>query len=232
MDLIWGGFREALRLVLTGDPEVWEITLLTLQVSGAALLVALLLGLPAAALLAFSRFPGRHLLASAVNAGMGLPPVVVGLVVTIFLWRSGPLGFLEILYTPSAMVLAQTIIALPIFTGLAMAALQALNPRLRLQLLALGASQLQAVALLLYEARGALLAAVMAAGGRLLAEVGAVLMVGGNIRHLTRVLTTATVLETSMGKFETAIALGIILLALSFALNAGLTAVQQRGRRP
>ncbi|MGH7378131.1 MAG: ABC transporter permease, partial [Candidatus Methylomirabilales bacterium] len=143
-----------------------------------------------------------------------------------------PLGFLEILYTPSAMVLAQTIIALPIVTGLAMAALQALNPRLRLQLLALGASRLQVVALLLYEARAALLAAVMAAGGRLLAEVGAVLMVGGNIRGLTRVLTTATVLETSMGKFETAIALGIILLTLAFALNAALTAVQQRGRRP
>jgi len=232
MGLIWDGLQEALRLVLTGDPEVWEITLLSLRVSGTALLIALLLGLPAAALLAFGRFPGRALSVSAVNAGMGLPPVVVGLLVTILLWRSGPLGFLEILYTPSAMILAQTIIALPIVTGLAMAALQALNPRLRLQLLALGASPVQAAALLLYEARGALLAAVMAAGGRLLAEVGAVLMVGGNIRHLTRVLTTATVLETSMGKFETAIALGLILLTLAFALNAALTAVQQRGRRP
>ena len=232
MDLIWQGIRESLRLVLTGDPEVWEITLLSLRVSGTALLVALLLGLPAAALLAFGRFPGRGLFVSAVNAGMALPPVVVGLVVTILLWRSGPLGFLEILYTPSAMVLAQAIIAFPIVTGLAMAALQALNPRLRLQLLALGASRLQAVALLLYEARVALLAVVMAAAGRLLAEVGAVLMVGGNLRHLTRVLTTATVLETSMGKFETAIALGIILLALAFALNAALTSVQQRGRRP
>lgn len=232
MEIIWEGTRQALRLVLTGDPEVWEITLLSLRVSGTALLIALLLGLPAAALLAFGRFPGRGLFASAVNAGMALPPVVVGLVVTILLWRSGPLGFLEILYTPSAMVLAQGIIALPIVTGLAMAALQALNPRLRLQLLALGASPLQAVILLLYEARGALLAAVMAAGGRLLAEVGAVLMVGGNLRHLTRVLTTATVLETSMGQFETAIALGIILLTLAFGLNAALTSVQQRGRRP
>ncbi len=232
MEIIWEGMRQALRLVLTGDPEVWEITLLSLRVSGTALLIALLLGLPAAALLAFGRFPGRGLFASAVNAGMALPPVVVGLVVTILLWRSGPVGFLEILYTPSAMVLAQGIIALPIVTGLAMAALQALNPRLRLQLLALGASPLQAVILLLYEARGALLAAVMAAGGRLLAEVGAVLMVGGNLRHLTRVLTTATVLETSMGQFETAIALGIILLTLAFGLNAALTSVQQRGRRP
>lgn len=232
MDVIWEGTRQALRLVLTGDPEVWRITLLTLRVSGTALLIALGLGLPAAAVLALGRFPGRRLLASAMNAGMGLPPVVVGLVVTILLWRSGPLGFLELLYTPSAMVLAQTIIALPIVTGLGMAALQAVNPRLRLQLLALGASRLQVVALLLYEARAALLTAVMAAGGRLLAEVGAVLMVGGNIRGLTRVLTTATVLETSMGKFETAIALGIILLTLAFALNAALTAVQQRGRRP
>jgi len=232
MDIIWEGTRQALRLVLTGDPEVWRITLLTLRVSGAALLFALGLGLPADALLALGRFPGRRLLASAVNTGMGLPPVVVGLVVTILLWRSGLLGFLELLYTPSAMILAQTIIALPIVTGLAMAALQGLNPRLRLQLLALGASRLQAVALLLYEARAALLAAVMAAAGRLLAEVGAVLMVGGNIRGLTRVLTTATVLETSMGKFETAIALGIILLALAFALNAALTSVQQWARRP
>lgn len=232
MDVIWEGTRQALRLVLTGDPEVWRITLLTLRVSGTALLIALGLGLPAAAVLALGRFPGRRLLASAVNAGMGLPPVVVGLVVTILLWRSGPLGFLELLYTPSAMILAQTIIALPIVTGLGMAALQAVNPRLRLQLLALGASRLQVVALLLYEARAALLATVMAAAGRLLAEVGAVLMVGGNIRGLTRVLTTATVLETSMGKFETAIALGIILLTLAFALNAALTAVQQRGRRP
>ena len=232
MDVIWEGTRQALRLVLTGDPEVWRITLLTLRVSGTALLIALCLGLPAAAVLALGRFPGRRLLASAVNAGMGLPPVVVGLVVTILLWRSGPLGFLELLYTPSAMVLAQTVIALPIVTGLGMAALQAVNPRLRLQLLALGASRLQVVALLLYEARAALLAAVMAAAGRLLAEVGAVLMVGGNIRGLTRVLTTATVLETSMGKFETAIALGIILLTLAFALNAALTSLQQRARRP
>ena len=232
MDILFEGTREAIRLVLTGDREVWQITLLTLRVSGTALLIALALGLPAAALLALTRFPGRRLLASAVNAGMGLPPVVVGLVVMIFLWRSGPLGFLELLYTAGAMVLAQAIIALPIVTGLAMAALQGLNPRLRLQLLALGASPVQAVALLLYEARAALLAAVMAAAGRLLAEVGAVLIVGGNIRGLTRVLTTATVLETSMGKFETAIALGIILLALAFALNAALTSVQQRARRP
>jgi len=231
MDILLEGTREAIRLVLSGDPEVWEIALLTLRVSGTALLIALALGLPLSALLALGRFPGRALFASAVNTGMGLPPVVVGLVVTILLWRSGPLGFLELLYTPSAMILAQAIIALPIVTGLAMAALQGLNPRLRLQLLALGASPLQAVALLLYEARAALLAAVMAAAGRLLAEVGAVLMVGGNIRGLTRVLTTATVLETSMGKFDTAIALGIILLTLAFALNAALTSLQQRGRR-
>lgn len=187
------------------------------------------LGIPVGALLALNRFPGRGFIVSLVNTGMGLPPVVVvGLFVTIFLWRNSLLGFLELLYTPGAMVLAQVVIAFPIVAGLTLAALQALNPRLRLQLLALGASRVQLVLLLLREARLPLMVAVMAGFGSVISEVGAVLMVGGNIKGQTRVLTTATVLETRMGNFEVAIALSILLLVLTFSVNFALTRIQQR----
>ena len=226
--MIWQGITKAFWLLVAGDPEVLHITLLSLQVSGSATLCALILGLPAGALLALSRFPGRGFIVSLVNTGMGLPPVVVGLFVTIFLWRNSLLGFLELLYTPGAMVLAQVVIAFPIVAGLTLAALQALNPRLRLQLLALGASRVQLMLLLLREARLPLLAAVMAGFGSVISEVGAVLMVGGNIKGQTRVLTTATVLETRMGNFEMAIALGILLLVLTFSVNFVLTRIQQR----
>ena len=228
MELILQGIAKAFRLLLTGDPEVLGITLLSLKVSGLATFLALLSGIPTGALLALTRFPGRSLAISLVNTGMGLPPVVVGLFVTILLWRGSILGFLELLYTPSAMILAQVVIAFPIVAGLTLAALQSLNPKLRLQLLALGASRLQLVLLLLREARLPLLAAVMAGFGGVISEVGAVLMVGGNIRGQTRVLTTATVLETRMGNFEVAIALGVLLLLLTFAVNLILTRVQQR----
>jgi tungstate transport system permease protein len=167
---------------------------------------------------------------SLVNTGMGLPPVVVGLFVTIFLWRSGPLGLLELLYTPTAIVIAQLVIAGPIVTGLTMTAVQQVNPRLRLQLVGLGASRLQVVWLLLKEARLPLLAAVMAGFGAVISEIGASIMVGGNIYRQTRVLTTATVLETSKGNFEMAIALSLLLLLLTFAVNWALTWIQQRGR--
>jgi tungstate transport system permease protein len=159
---------------------------------------------------------------------MGLPPVVVGLFVSIFLWRSGPLGLLELLYTPTAMVIAQLVIAFPIVAGLTMAAFQTLNPNLSLQLLGIGASKLQLLWLLCKEARLPLLAAVMAGFGGVISEVGASMMVGGNIRGQTRVLTTATVLETGKGNFEIAIALGLILLILTFAVNFLLTHIQQR----
>ena len=228
MELIWSGIIRAVRLLLTGDPEVLEITLLSLKVSGSATLVALLLGIPLGAVLALIRFRGRGLVISLVNTGMGLPPVVVGLFVTILLWRSSLLGFLGLLYTPAAMIIAQVVIAFPIVAGLTLAALQSLNPRLRLQLLALGASSLQVVLLLLREARLPLLAAVMAGFGGVISEVGAVLMVGGNIKGHSRVLTTATVLETRMGNFETAIALGILLLLLTFTVNLILTRIQQQ----
>ena len=181
--------------------------------------------------LALTRFPGRGLVVSLVNTGMGLPPVVVGLFVSILLWRSGPLGFLELLYTPSAIVLAQLVIAAPVVTGLTLAAVQQVPDAFRLQMLALGASRLQLVLVLTREARLPMLAALMAGFGAVISEVGASLMVGGNIRGQTRVLTTATVLETGKGNFDVAIALSVLLLALTFLVNWALTWIQQR-RRP
>ena len=230
MELIWQGTKQAILLLVRGDPEVLRIALLSLQVSGTATLLSLLVGIPFGTVLALTRFPGRNFAMSLVNTGMGLPPVVVGLFVTIFLWRSGPLGLLELLYTPTAIVIAQLVIAAPIVTGLTVAAVQQLNPRLRLQLVGLGASRLQVVWLLLNEARLPLLAAVMAGFGAVISEIGAAIMVGGNIYRQTRVLTTATVLETSKGNFDMAIALSFLLLLLAFAVNWALTWIQQRGR--
>jgi len=230
MELIWQGTKQAILLLVRGDPEVLGIALLSLQVSGTATLLSLLVGIPLGTVLALTRFPGRNFAMSLVNTGMGLPPVVVGLFVTIFLWRSGPLGLLELLYTPTAIVIAQLVIAAPIVTGLTVAAVQQLNPRLRLQLVGLGASRLQVVWLLLKEARLPLLAAVMAGFGAVISEIGAAIMVGGNIYRQTRVLTTATVLETSKGNFDMAIALSLLLLLLAFAVNWALTRIQQRGR--
>ena len=230
MELIWQGIKEAIRLILSGDPGVLQITWLSLQISGSATLFSLLVGIPAGVGLALAKFPGRGLLIALVNTGMGLPPVVVGLFVSIFLWRSGPLGSLGLLYTPTAIVIAQFVIAAPIVVGLTVAAMQQLNPKLRLQLLALGASRWQLLWLLMREARLPLLAAVMAGFGGVISEVGASMMVGGNLLGQTRVLTTATVLETGKGNFDVAIALSLILLALVFGVNYLLTWVQQRGR--
>src|SRR5574341_1889248 len=230
MELIWQGTKQAILLFVRGDPEVLGIALLSLQISGGATLRSLLGGIPIGMVLALTRFPGRAFCLALVNTGMGLPPVVVGLFISIFLWRSGPLGFLDLLYTPTAIVIAQLVIAAPIVTGLTMTAVQQLNPRLRLQLVGLGASRLQVVWLLLKEARLPLLAAVMAGFGAVISEIGASIMVGGNIYRQTRVLTTATVLETSKGNFDMAIALSILLLLLTFAVNMALTLIQQRGR--
>ena len=228
MGLIWEGIKQAFWLILTADSELLGITLLSLQISGAATLLSLVTGIPLGIGVALTRFPGRSLVVSLINTGMGLPPVVVGLFVSIFLWRSGPLGFLELLYTPTAMIIAQVIIAFPIVAGLTMAAFQTLNPNLSLQLLGIGASRPQLLWLLCREARLPLLAAVMAGFGGVISEVGASMMVGGNIRGQTRVLTTATVLETGKGNFEIAISLGLILLILTFAVNVLLTHIQQR----
>jgi len=228
LDVLVEGVRQAVALLLGGDREILGVLWLSLQVSSAATLIALLLGIPAGAVLALSRFPGRTLVVSAVNTGMGLPPVVVGLFVTILLWRSGPLGGWEILYTPAAIILAQAVIASPIVTGITLAAVQNVPAKFRLQLIALGASRPQMVWVTLREARLPMLAAVMAGFGGVISEIGASLMVGGNIKGQTRTLTTAMVLETGKGNFEIAIALSILLLLLVFGINWALTAIQQR----
>ncbi len=230
MDLIWEGTHKAFALLFGFDPEVWAITWLSIKISGSATVISLLLGIPLGIALALTRFPGRSLAVALVNTGMGLPPVVVGLFVSIFLWRSGPLGFLDLIYSPTAMVIAQIIIAFPIVAGLTMATFQSLDPNLALQLLGIGASKRQLLWLLSKEARLPLLAAVMAGFGGVISEVGASMMVGGNIRGHTRVLTTATVLETGKGNFDVAIALSLILLALTFLINWFLTRLQQRGQ--
>jgi tungstate transport system permease protein len=213
------------------DTEIWQITLLSLEVAGLSTLISLIIGLPLGTWLALGKFHGRSFLMSIVNTGMGLPPVVVGLFVALMLWRSGPLGDLKLIYTPAAIVIAQVIISFPVVTGLTAAALQALDPRLRLQLLGLGASTTQMVLMLWREARLPLLAALMAAFGAVISEVGASMMVGGNIRGQTRVLTTAIVLETGKGNFNIAIALGLLLLTITFLVNWALTVIQQRGAK-
>ncbi len=230
MELIVEGILTALKLIVSLDSEVVAITLLSLKISCSATLISLLIGIPAGSLLALAEFPGRRLIISLVNTGMGLPPVVVGLFVTIFLWRNGPLGFLEILYTPLAMIAAQAVIATPIVTGITNAAIQSLPANLKLQVLALGATRCQMVWILVREARLPLLAAVMAGFGGVISEVGASIMVGGNIKGQTRVLTTATVMETGKGNFDVAIALSILLLLLAFGVNYALTVIQQRER--
>jgi len=213
------------------NSEIFDITLLSLQVSAIATVISLLLGLPLGTWLALGNFRGRSFILSIVNTGMALPPVVVGLVVAMLLWRSGPLGNLRLIYTPIAIIIAQTVIAAPVVTGLTAAALEALDPRLQQQLLGLGASRGQMVLYLWREARLPLLAALMAGFGSVISEVGASMMVGGNIRGQTRVLTTAIVLETSKGEFGQALALSTLLLVLTYLINLALTWIQQKGRR-
>lgn len=232
MDLILSGMVDAFRLLIGRDPEAMRIILLSLQVSGSATILSTLIGVPLGTLLALVAFPGRRAAISLVNTGMGMPPVVVGLFVSIMLWRSGPFGLLELMYTPVAMVIAQVVIATPIITAISMAAVGQLDPKLRLQMLGLGASRWQLLWVLLKEARLPLLAAIMAGFGGVISEVGAVMMVGGNIPGYTQVLTTATVTETSKGNFALAIALSIILLLLAYVVNLTLTLLQQRGRTP
>ncbi len=217
--------------MLFNNPDVWEITVLSLKVSGLATLISLVMALPFGTLLGLARFPGRSFILSVVNTGMALPPVVVGLAVAMALWRSGPFGDLHLIYTPTAIIIAQVIISCPVVTGLTAAALQQIDPQLQLQLLGLGASRLQMVLQLWREARLPLLAALMAGFGSVISEVGASMMVGGNIRHQTRVLTTAIVLETNKGEFSSAIALGILLLIITFLINYALTWIQQRGAK-
>ncbi len=232
MPVMTEGLKEAVRLLVTLDPEVMEITLRTIQVSGTGTFISVLIGIPTGAFLALKTFFGRGFLVSLVNFGMGLPPVVVGLATWLTLTRYGPLGMLNLLYSPTAMIIAQAIIASPIVAGLTLAAIQSVNPKLKLQIIALGANRIQYLLLLLWEARLGILSAVIAGFGGVISEVGASMMVGGNVRGYTRVLTTATVLEVSKGKFELACALSIILLILTFTIMWVLSYLQQRGKNP
>lgn len=225
---LWDGFQEALRLILRGDANLRDIAIRTVLVSGTATLLAMLVGVPVGYGLARARFRGRTLVLGLVNTGMGMPPVVIGLIVWLMLVRSGPLGEMELIYTKRAMVIAQFIIAVPLVIGFTSAAVQALPPQLPDLLASLGAGRLRSLWLLGREARLGLLAAIMAGFGGVVSEVGASMTVGGNLQGNTRVLTTAIVTETSRGQNERAIALGIILFSMAFAVNLVLTVVQHR----
>ena len=231
MQSIIQGFVEAMRLLFTGDPTVYQIALRSLVVSGIALLFAIAFGVPLGAILALTRFPGHRFLVATINTGMGVPPVVVGLILALFLWRTGPLGSLHLMYTLQAMIIAQVLIALPIVAGLSLAALQQLDAGFRMQIMALGAGRLRLFFLLVREIRVPLMAAVMAAFGGVISEVGAVMIVGGNIQGQTEVLTTGIVTDVSMGLFASAVALGIVLMILSFTTNYAMTIIQQHGTR-
>jgi tungstate transport system permease protein len=230
MDLVFDAAREAFRLLVEGSPYLLEIVLLSLRVSGSAVLLGVLFGLPVGIAVGLSRFPGRQLVVAAIHTGFALPPVVVGLFIYMLLSRQGPLGGLELLFTPTAMVVAQAALAAPYVAGITLAAVQAVPPDVRLQARALGATPFQALRVHLREARLGIGAAIVAGFGAVISEVGAVMMVGGNILGETRVMTTAIVLETRRGNFAVALALGLVLLALAFAINLALTRIQQ-GRR-
>ena len=228
MDIIWEGLKQAFILIFTGDREVYEILFTTIKVSGSAVFFSMLLGVPTGIFVGLNRFFGKKFVVAVINTGMGLPPVAAGLIVTLFIWRSGLLGFMELMYTPVAMVIAQVLIASPIIAGITLVAIQQINPKLRQQALSLGAGRFQVLWVLIKEARLPALAAVMAGFGGVISEVGAVIMVGGNIKGETRVLTTATVQMVRMGKFDIAIALVVILLVLTFGVNLALTLIQQK----
>ena len=230
MDLIVEGIVRAFQLLIQGDPEVIKITLLSLVVSLSATAISLFIGITLGTVIGLTRFSGRQFLVSMINTGMGSPPVVVGLIVSVMLWRNGPLGIFHLMYTPYAIVIAQCVISLPIITGFTIASIQQIDPKLRLQIVALGASRWQLLWLLVKDTRLPLLAAVMAGFGSIISEVGAAMMVGGNITDQTRVLTTAIVMEVSKGDFGLAIALGIILMALVYLVNLALTMIQQRSK--
>jgi tungstate transport system permease protein len=229
MESLLQGFTKAFALIFHLDPVLFGIIVLSLKVSGLALVIATALGLPVGAALGLRRFFGRDLVISVTNTFMGLPPVVVGLFVYLLLSRKGPLGFLGLLYSPTAMIIAQTILAAPIVTALCHSAIVNIDPLIRQAARTLGATPGQETLAVIREARYGILSAVIAALGRVMAEVGAILIVGGNIAGYTRVMTTTIALETDKGNFELALALGVILLSISFTINAALHAVQRRG---
>lgn len=235
MEVLWQGLVEGLRLLFRGDPYLWQIISRSAQVSGVALAVSAVLGIPLGALLGLTRFPGRRLVQALVYTGMGLPPVVVGLLVYLLLSRNGILGplnwsWVPELFTPTAMIWAQVIIATPLVIGFTMAAVAGVDPELSRQLASLGATRFQITWAVLNEARLGVLVSLIAGLGSIISEVGAVMMVGGNIEGYTRVLTTAIMLETRRGNFDFAIALGLVLLLLSFAINLAMTQLQGKGK--
>lgn len=228
MDELVSGLFKAINLIVAFDPALYEIILLSLQVSGIALAISIVIGVPIGAALGLSKIRARGFITVLLYTGMGLPPVVVGLFVYLFISRSGPFGFLGWLFSINAMILAQVIIAFPLVSGLTMTAVQGVDPALRLQVRSLGATRWQETWAVLREARIGVIAAIVAAFGGIISEVGAVMLVGGNIDGKTRVLTTAIVLNTRQGAFDSAIALGIILLTLAFIANVAMLQLQRR----
>jgi tungstate transport system permease protein len=229
MELILEGLEKAINLILHLDAELLGIIFLSLKVSCLALLIATLFGIPLGAAVAMKRIPAKGALISLMNTLMGLPSVVVGLFLYLMLSRSGPLGFFGLLYTPGAMIIAQTILAFPIVTSLSHSAIVSIDPIIRQAAMTLGASPRQVTRTVITEARYGILTGIVAAFGRVIAEVGAILIVGGNIAGLTRAMTTAIALETDKGNFELALALGIILLFVSLLINIVLHIIQRKG---
>jgi tungstate transport system permease protein len=230
MELIIDGLKKAIEMILSGDPQVFEITWLTLKVCLISILISTLLGLPLGIFLGLARFKWRKLILLFINIGMGLPPVVAGLWITMLLWRSGPLGSYSFLYSSTAIVMAQILVSLPIVTSLTCSAFQQINDKMLLQIKALGATKLQTFIILVKQVKIAILAAIMAGFGRVIAEVGAAMMVGGNILGDTRILTTSIVMEVSKGNFDIALALSFILMTIALLITAALTYLQQRRR--
>jgi tungstate transport system permease protein len=228
MELLIDGLKKAIEMIFSGNQEIYKITWLTLRVSFMSMLISTLIGLPLGMFLGLTRLKGRKVLLVFINIGMGLPPVVAGLWITLLLWRSGPLGQLSLLYTPTAIVLAQILVSLPIVTGLTSSAFQQISDKMLLQIKALGATKIQTLLILLKQSKIAIVAAIIAGFGRVIAEVGAAMMVGGNIQGDTRILTTSIVMEVSKGNFDIALALSFILLSVALMITAALTFLQQR----
>jgi tungstate transport system permease protein len=229
MDSFIEGLSKAFTLIFHLDSELFSIIFLSLKVSGTALIIATAIGLPIGVLTGLKRFTGRGFIISLLNTFMGLPPVVVGLFLYLLLSRRGPLGFMALLYSPSAMIIAQSILAFPIVAALSHSALIKIEPLIKQAALTLGATPFQVTTTIMREARYGIMSGVIAALGRVMAEVGAILIVGGNIAGYTRVMTTTIALETDKGNFELALALGIILLIISFIINIILYFVQRKG---
>lgn len=220
------GIIEALILIFTFDPEVWNVILLSLRVSGTAILIATIISLPISSYMALRNFPGKKFLTNLINTFMGFPPVVMGLIIFLLLSKSGPFGFLGLLYSPTAMIIAQLFLAIPIIIGTTKAALESVDPNIKETILSLGSTETQLWWELIKESKRSIIAGILVAFGQAISEVGAVMIVGGNIRWYTRTFTTAIVLQTRMGEFGMAIALGLLLIAITFLINYALTYLQ------